>query len=217
MWTSLPSPGRRPCARTARRPTSPTSSPRTGAPGATTGDPDPTTGATPSSEVRRVRTASGFELALSEAGPRDHAELYDAFAAVVAAGEGYPQSRGPLSYEDFADYWLEHKSRVVIARSAQRLVGSYYLKPNFPGRAAHIANAGYFVVADLRGRGIGQVLVEHSLAEARSLGFDALMFNLVFASNPARRLYERLGFEVIGRIPEAVDGEDALIYWRRLG
>jgi RimJ/RimL family protein N-acetyltransferase len=38
----------------------------------------------------------------------------------------------------------------------------------------------------------------------------------VFASNPARRLYERLGFVPIGRIPDAVDGEDAVIYWRRL-
>ncbi|MGH9225197.1 MAG: GNAT family N-acetyltransferase [Acidimicrobiales bacterium] len=79
-----------------------------------------------------------------------------------------------------------------------------------------MANAGYFVVADHRGRGIGTVLVEHSLTEGRRLGFDALQFNLVFASNPARRLYERLGFSVIGRIPEAVDGEDAVIYWRRL-
>ncbi len=39
---------------------------------------------------------------------------------------------------------------------------------------------------------------------------------LVFASNPARRLYERMGFEAVGRVPEAVDGEDAIVYWRRL-
>jgi GNAT superfamily N-acetyltransferase len=105
---------------------------------------------------------------------------------------------------------------VAVGRVGDRLAGSYYLKPNFPGRAAHIANAGYFVVAELRGRGIGQLLVEDSLARARTLGFDAFQFNLVFASNPARRLYERLGFEVVGRVPAAVDGEDAVIYWRRV-
>jgi len=134
----------------------------------------------------------------------------------VAAGEGYPQPPGPLSYTDFADYWLAHKSYVAVARVRGRLAGSYYLKPNFPGRAAHIANAGYFVVADLRGRGIGRLLVEDSFVQARAHGFDALQFNLVFESNPARRLYERLGFQVVGRIPEAVDGEEALVYWRRL-
>ena len=136
----------------------------------------------------------------------------------MAAGEGYPQAVGPLARADFESYWLENKSLVAVARAAAdgSLAGSYYLRPNFPGRAAHIANAGYFVVSAQRGQGIGRALVEHSLVEARALGFDALQFNLVFASNPARRLYERLGFQVIGRIPEAVDGEDAVIYWRRL-
>jgi ribosomal protein S18 acetylase RimI-like enzyme len=69
---------------------------------------------------------------------------------------------------------------------------------------------------DFRRQGIGRKLVEHSIAEARRRGFDALMFNLVFESNPARRLYERLGFEVVGRVPEAFEGEDAIVYWRRI-
>ena len=161
-------------------------------------------------------TSSGLELDVAEAGDPDHTELYTAFAGLVAAGEGYPQAPGPLSVDEFDDYWLAKKSLVAVARLEGRLAGSYYLKPNFPGRAAHIANAGYFVVPALRGRGIGETLVRHSFDEAIRLGFDALQFNLVFESNPARRLYERLGFEVVGRIPEAVDGEAAMVYWRRL-
>jgi len=43
-----------------------------------------------------------------------------------------------------------------------------------------------------------------------------VQFNLVFESNPARGMYHELGFEVVGQIPHAVDGEDALIYWRSL-
>ena len=166
--------------------------------------------------VSEARTSSGLELVLTEAGPDDHDELYAAFAAVVAAGEGYPQPVGLLSVADFEEYWLDHKALVAVARHDGHLAGSYYLKPNFPGRAAHIANAGYFVVPEVRGRGVGEALVRHSFDEARRLGFDAMQFNLVFASNPARRLYERLGFEAVGRIPEAVDGEDAIVYWRRL-
>ena len=96
------------------------------------------------------------------------------------------------------------------------LVGASYIKPNFVGRAAHIANAGYFVSAPYRRTGVGRSLVEHSLREARRLGFDAMMFNLVFESNPARAMYRELGFEELGRVPKAVDGEDAVIYWRSL-
>ncbi len=155
-------------------------------------------------------------LVVAEAGPGDHDELYEAFAAVVAAGEGYPQVVGPLAVAEFDDYWLEHKSAVVVARLEGRLAGSYYLKPNFPGRASHIANAGYFIVPEWRGRGIGEALVRHSLVEARRLGFDAMQFNLVFESNPARAMYEDLGFQVVGTVPDAIDGEAAVIYWRRL-
>ena len=43
-----------------------------------------------------------------------------------------------------------------------------------------------------------------------------MQFNLVFASNPARRMYRQLGFQEVGRIPAAVDGEDAVVYWRGL-
>ena len=163
-----------------------------------------------------ARTSSGLELTVTEAGPDDHDVLYEAFARVVAAGEGYPQAPGAITVEEFDEYWLDHKSLVAVARLEGDLAGSDYLKPNFAGRAAHIANAGYIVVPTRRGRGIGEALVRHSFDEARRLGFDALQFNLVFESNPARRLYERLGFEVVGRIPEAVDGEDAIVYWRRL-
>ncbi|HEY1828966.1 MAG TPA: N-acetyltransferase [Acidimicrobiales bacterium] len=145
----------------------------------------------------------------------DHDELFEGFQRIVSAFEGFPQAP-PLTRQDFDDYWINHSSLVCVARFDMHLVGAYYIKPNFVGRGAHIANAGYFVLGAYRGTGVGRALVEHSLVEARHLGFDAMMFNLVFESNPARGLYERLGFHAIGRIPAAVQGEDAVIYWRSL-
>jgi ribosomal protein S18 acetylase RimI-like enzyme len=145
----------------------------------------------------------------------DEDELFRAFAAVVEEGGGYPQAP-PVSREGFRRVWIETTTAVRIARLDGEFAGGYYLKPNFPGRAAHIANAGYLVVAGMRGGGVGEALVVDSLEVAREHGFDAIMFNLVFESNPAARLYERLGFEQIGRIPDAVEGEAARIYWRSL-
>lgn len=145
----------------------------------------------------------------------DHDDLFGAFTRIVSAGDGFPQ-KPPLTREQFDDYWIDHSSAVFVAKFGGYLIGAYYLKPNFVGRASHIANAGYFVLAPYRGTGAGRTMVEHSLGQARRLGFDALQFNLVFESNPARAMYTRLGFLEIGRIPEAVDGEDALIYWRSL-
>jgi ribosomal protein S18 acetylase RimI-like enzyme len=145
----------------------------------------------------------------------DYDEMFTAFSRVVTAGDGFPQAP-PLSREDFDSYWIQQSSAVSVAKFGGYLVGAYYIRPNFVGRAAHIANAGYFVLEAYRGTGVGRALVEHSLREAKRLGFDAMMFNLVFESNLARGLYRRLGFEEIGRIPHALPGEDAFLYWRSL-
>lgn len=146
----------------------------------------------------------------------DHDDLFASFSSIVDAGEGFPQAP-PVTRAEFDEYWIEHTSAVFVAEAEGSLAGAYYLKPNFVGRAAHIANAGYFVARPFRGRGLGRRLVEDSFTRAVELGFDALMFNLVFKSNPARRLYEALGFRAVGRVPAAVEGEDAVIYWRSVG
>ena len=177
-------------------------------------------------EARSLGHGPGEEvLAIDRAGASVHLgplradeerPLFDLFAETVARGDGFPQA-APLTYAAFEEAWLRPTTAVVAARVEGRLVGAYYLKPNFPGRAAHIANAGYLVAPRQRGRGLGRLLVSDSLWRAPLVGFDALQFNLVFASNPARALYRELGFTEVGTIPDAVDGEAAVIYWRRVG
>jgi ribosomal protein S18 acetylase RimI-like enzyme len=153
---------------------------------------------------------------IRQATDEDIDELFGGFTRIVATGEGFPQVP-PLTREDFDAMWVLGSSAVRVARFGGYLIGGYYIRPNYAGRAAHIANAGYFVLAAYRGTGVGRSLVVHSLREARRLGFDAMQYNLVFESNLARSMYIRLGFTEIGRIPHAIDGdEDALIYWRSL-
>jgi GNAT superfamily N-acetyltransferase len=145
----------------------------------------------------------------------DEDEFFAAFAQIVSDGEGFPLAP-PLTRSACNDYWFGTASHVWVVRIDGALAGGYYLKPNFVGRAAHIANAGYFLSVAHRGGGVGRRMVVQSLDEARRLGYDAMQFNLVFDSNPARRMYRELGFREIGVVPAAVDGEDAVIYWRSL-
>ena len=163
----------------------------------------------------RTGTVGDVPVEIREAKTDDYDEIFDAFSRIVGAGEGFPQL-APVSRADFDDYWIARSASVAVAHFGGYLIGAYYIKPNYVGRAAHIANAGYFVLAPYRSTGVGTTLVEHSLQAARRLGFDAMQFNLVFESNAARDLYIKLGFEEVGRIPRAVEGEDALIYWRSL-
>jgi GNAT superfamily N-acetyltransferase len=155
------------------------------------------------------------EVEIRPFAPEDEPVFFGAFEQIVNDGEGFPLAP-PLTMQAWREYWFGHGSSVWTVKIDGDLAGGYYVKPNFVGRAAHIANAGYFLRAAHRGHGVGRHMVVHSLDEARRLGFDAMQFNLVFASNPARRMYKELGFRQIGVIPAAVDGEDAVIYWRSL-
>jgi GNAT superfamily N-acetyltransferase len=179
-------------------------------------------------EERALVTRTGDAVVIGPLAEAEHDALFTLFDEIVESGDGYPQA-APLTRAVFDATWVTPVTLTVVARRRDDshddghddrhsdLLGAYYLKPNFPGRAAHIANAGYIVDRSHRGGGIGRLLVEDSIRRAPGLGFDAIQFNLVFASNPARSLYEELGWREIGRLPDAVEGEDAVIYWRRVG
>lgn len=60
-----------------------------------------------------------------------------------------------------------------------------------------------------RGLGIGTLLIKASLEIAKELGFKAMQYNMVLSQNPrAISLYERLGFQIIGTIAQAIRNPD---------
>jgi GNAT superfamily N-acetyltransferase len=163
-----------------------------------------------------VQAKDGTAVEVGPIAGGEHDQLFPIFAGVVAAFEGYPHSP-PLTRQSYDQTFVDPVTIVVVARVEGRVAGAYYLKPNFLGRAAHIANAGYVVGAGSRSKGLGRLLVSDSIARAPMVGFDAIQFNLVFASNPARAMYRELGWQEVGVVPAAVDGEDAIIYHRFVG
>jgi GNAT superfamily N-acetyltransferase len=164
---------------------------------------------------RTVGLPDGTTTTIRPMGAADDGALFALFGRIVADKEGWPQTP-PLERDEFDHVWLAAPTIVVVAEVGSEIAGAYLLKPNHPGRAAHIANCGYITAREWRGRGVGRALVEDSIERARAAGFDAIQFNLVFESNPARKLYEELGWQPIGRLPDAVEGEAAIIYWRPL-
>jgi ribosomal protein S18 acetylase RimI-like enzyme len=84
-----------------------------------------------------------------------------------------------------------------------RVLGFVHIKPNNDGRCSHVANCGYSVRRDARGGGVGRLLVEKSLEAARAMGFRAMQYNAVVATNErAIALYRSLGFKIIGTVPD---------------
>ena len=172
-----------------------------------------------------AKLKDGTRVQLVLASETDVEPLRLLYQIIVAEGISYPHHRFP-GHDDFMDYWFRGKSTVVayaVERSLDsRMLGAFYLKPNWPGRARQVANAGFIVAPEWRNKGLGWLLGATMLQYAKELGYRSVIFNLVFSENQAaRHLWEKLGFTVLGVIPDAVRKDDgtyqhALIMFRSL-
>ena len=133
----------------------------------------------------------------------DRDPVWIIFQAVVATGDTYAIDP-EISRDDALSYWFRADTHTYVAERDGGVVGTYILRANQPGPGSHVANAAFMVASDAQGSGVGRIMAEHCLSEARHLGFRAMQFNFVVSTNmPAIHLWEQLGFKIVGTLPAA--------------
>lgn len=132
----------------------------------------------------------------------DVPEMIAIWNEVVEAGVAFPQLE-PLTVESGTAFFAEQTfTGAAYDSETGEIVGLYILHPNNVGRCGHICNASYAVKSACRGKGIGELLVRHCIAQGKKCGFGILQFNAVVKSNTAAlHLYKKLGFTQLGVIP----------------
>lgn len=102
----------------------------------------------------------------------------------IEKGDTYPMI-DPIPLDAFGPYWFANFGAIMLLGDAQSVdeilhdaqpkswdnycLGSFYIKPNYPGRSSHVCNGG-FIVSDLaRNRGIGRLMGEGYLEWAPKL------------------------------------------------
>jgi len=152
----------------------------------------------------------------------DWPEVWKLLRETFAAGDTY--SFAPDSTEaEIRKIWIDAPAATFVVRDADgALLGTYFIKANQPGLGDHVCNCGYVVAPRATGRGIATAMCEHSQAWALGHGFCAMQFNFVVSTNErAVRLWERLGFQIVGRLPGAFRHHtlgyvDALVMYKTL-
>ena len=140
-------------------------------------------------------------LTIRPATETDHGIIWKIFHEVVATGDTYAFDP-KISRDDALAYWFRADTHTYVAEKDREIVGTYTLRPNHAGGGAHVANAAFLVAANARGQGIGRAMGEHSLSEARRLGFRAMQFSFVVSTNEsAMRLWQQLKFKIVGICP----------------
>jgi L-amino acid N-acyltransferase YncA len=138
---------------------------------------------------------------IRQAAAVDSDAIWDIFHSVVVTGDTYTFDPD-ISREGALAYWLHPSNWCYVAEREGNVVGTYILKANQPGLGSHVANAAFMVSPHARGFGVGRAMGEHSLSEARRLGFRAMQFNLVVSTNEsAVGLWQQLGFKIVGTLP----------------
>lgn len=134
----------------------------------------------------------------------DWPEVWAMMQPVIRAGETYPYARD-MTAAGAHKMWLDiPEASYVAADELGKLLGTYYIKPNQPTLGAHVANCGYIVAENARGRGVASRMCELSQAEALRLGYRAMQYNLVVKTNEASvYLWKKMGFTIVGTLPGA--------------
>lgn len=123
--------------------------------------------------------------------------LLEEFNAEIDAGDTYPMDQ-PFEPEEFRKYWFAGCVGLVISGHVETLddvlasasggepgngipmlhrepdwrelcLGTFYIKPNYPGRCCHIANGGFMTCRAKRQLGVGKVMGEAYIEWAANL------------------------------------------------
>jgi ribosomal protein S18 acetylase RimI-like enzyme len=144
-----------------------------------------------------------MRISIRKALDSDFDPIWEIFREVLQRGDTYTYDPA-ISKEEARGIWMSGSVSTFLACVGGEAAGSYILKANQPGLGSHVANAGYMVKAEIRGRGVGRAMCEHSLEEARRAGFLAMQFNIVVSTNqPAIALWKKCGFSIVGTLPKA--------------
>lgn len=102
-----------------------------------------------------------------------------------------------MSISTFNTYWFQNFGAIMLLGEVESVgqvwemenqgeewekvcLGSFYVKPNYPGRSSHVSNGGFLVTEAARNKGVGRLMGEGYLEWAPKLVRSFLrLFNLI--------------------------------------
>lgn len=160
-------------------------------------------------------------IEIRKALPSDHDGIWSIIYEVISKGDTYVFLPG-TPRQQMMDYWCGNDKNTYVTLIDNVIAGTFILKNNQPGLGSHIANGSYMASSKFSGQGVGIEMGRFSIEEAKRLDYKAIQFNIVIKSNErAVSLWKKLGFEIIGEIPEAFNHQqngltNAYIMYRKL-
>lgn len=110
------------------------------------------------------------------------------------------------------DFGIQRHDHGLVAVNGEQVIGACWVRdmPDYGHIEDGVPSFAISVLPEYRGCGVGTALMQGMLDQLRQMGYEKASLS-VQKTNPAYRLYKRLGFQTIGETRE----EYLMMYWMK--
>ena len=161
-------------------------------------------------EEKRIKLKDGAEAVLRSPRMEDAQALLDYVKATAGETEfvlAYPEERTSMTLEQeerFLRGIIDSPVNVMILCEVDgRLAGNCQLSMNGRIKTRHRGRLAIALYKEYWGRGIGTAMFRELIGLGEAYGLEQLELEFVEGNERGRALYEKMGFEIVGAIPDA--------------
>ena len=157
--------------------------------------------------TRTVRLKDGREVAIRPLTAEDNEKIYEMFKAM--SEEALRWGMPPYTRERI-ERWMRNIENLIIlgAEHERRLIGYAQIGKGSQPRRIGTAGLAIYLHQDYQGAGLGTEMTGLLLEAAEEHGVHKVNLDTVADNEAAIRLFEKMGFEVEGRIRDSYRGPD---------
>jgi len=157
--------------------------------------------------TQRVRLKDGREVTIRPLTAEDNEKIYEMFASM--SEEALRWGMPPYTRERI-ERWMSNIENLIIlgAEHDRRLMGYAQIHKGSQPRRIGTAGLAIYLHQDYHGVGLGTEMIGLLLETAEEHGVHKVNLDTVADNEAALRLFEKMGFEVEGRIRDSYRGSD---------
>jgi len=155
---------------------------------------------------KKFRLTDGREVTFKELKEQDLHEVVSVLNSVIREGIYLTHDEEVVDMQEERKWYQDHMKAgmsYLVARVDGGVVGGASIEPR-RGRESHVAVFGIFIKEGFRNLGIGTKLTQALIEIARRRGLKIIELAVLGSNTRAFYIYEKCGFQEVGRIREGV-------------
>ncbi len=174
---------------------------------------------------KTIRLKDGRSVLLRSAEEKDADEMIRYLKTVCSETDFLTRTAGECEIPEAEEAAFIRRNRdsdndlSITAFAGERIVGNCQIGFHVRKKTRHRATVAIGIVSDYWNCGLGTALMEELVAAARERGVAQIELGFIEGNERARGLYEKIGFQIYGEIPDAyrlTDGSSRREYLMRL-